>query len=208
MVRNLNFEVSDGVQDKNAVEKQFFAESNFRFFSVMTLGIENLRQRLSMMFFGQIKAELFQLIEDIELGILNCHQKLKKLRSARTTFDEQKDFFVDLNDDFQKLCEIAIKGDYEHDFFANRSLLERRLSAMIVNMRMDFEEKIRTEKAQWKIVKSTNDKKNCRTRTQAVKEMRKLLKMNRGREVEIFYLILMPALNRCLINYRTFRIHC
>ena len=174
----------------------------------MTLGIENLRQRLSMVLFGQIKAELPQLIEDIELGILSCHRGLEKLGPARITLDEQKDFLVDLSDDFQKLCEAAIKGDYEHDFFADRSLIERRLSAMIANMGMDFEEEIRTEGAQWKIVESTNGKKNCRTRAQAIKEVRKLLRMSRGREVGTSYLTLMHALNRCLISYRAFRIHC
>ena len=200
--------MSDDVQNRDAIEKQFFAESNFRSLSVMTLDIENLRQRLSMILFDQIKTELPQLIEDIELGILSCHRGLEKLEPARTILDEQKDFLVDLSDDFQKLCEAAIKDDYEHDFFADRSLIERRLSAMIGNMKMDFEKEIRTEEAQWKIVESTNGKKNCRTRAQAVKKVRKLLRMSRGREVGTSYLTLMHALNRCLISYRAFRIHC
>lgn len=148
MIRNLNFEMSNVAQNKDAVEKQFFIENNFRFLSTMTLDIENLRQRLNIMFFDQIKTELSQLISKIELGILNCRRELKKLRSALITFDEQKNFLVDFSDDFQKFCEVAIKGDYEHDFFADRSLIERRLSAMIVNMRINFEEEIRTKKAQ------------------------------------------------------------
>jgi len=73
---------------------------------------------------------------------------LKKLEPARITLDDQKNFLVDLSDDFQKICEAAIKDDYEHDFFADRSLFDRRLSAMIVNMRMNFKEEIRTEEAQ------------------------------------------------------------
>ncbi len=89
MVRNLDSGLSDGAQDRDAVEKQFFAESNFRSLSAMTLGIENLRQRLSMVLFDQIKAELSQLIEDIELGILSCRRGLEKLGSARITLNEQ-----------------------------------------------------------------------------------------------------------------------
>ncbi len=70
-----------------------------------------------MVLFSQIKAELPQLIEDIESGISSCRWGLEKLGPARITLDDQKDFLVDLSDDFQKLCEAAIKGDYEHDFF-------------------------------------------------------------------------------------------
>ncbi len=135
------------------------------------------------MLFSQIKVELSQLIEDIESDISSCRWELKKLEPARITLDDQKNFLVDLSDDFQKICEAAIKDDYEHDFFADRSLFDRRLSAMIVNMRMNFKEEIRTEEAQWKIVKNASRKKRCRTRAQAIKEVRKLLRMSRGREV-------------------------
>ena len=136
-----------------------------------------------MVLFGQIKAELPQLIEDIESGISSCHRGLEKLGPARITLDDQKNFLVDLSDDFQKLCDAAIKGDYEHDFFADRSLFDRRLSAMIANMGMDFKEEIRTEGAQWKIVENASRKERCRTRAQAIEEVRKLLRMSRGREV-------------------------
>ncbi len=136
-----------------------------------------------MILFDQIKVELSQLIEDIESDISSCHWELKKLDSARITLDDQKNFLVDLSDDFQKLCDAAIKGDYEHDFFADQSLFDRRLSAMIVNLKRDFEEKIRTKETRWKIVQSASRKKDCRTRGQAIEEVRKLLRMSREREV-------------------------
>ncbi len=145
VVRNPDTGASSGAQDRDAIEKQFFAESNFRSLLATNLGIEHLRQRLSMILFDQIKAELSQLIEDIESGISSCHRGLEKLGPARITLDDQKNFLVDLSDDFQKLCDAAIKDDYEHDFFADRSLFDRRLSAMIVNLRRNFEEKIRTK---------------------------------------------------------------
>jgi len=136
-----------------------------------------------MILFDQIKAELSQLIEDIESDISSCHRGLEKLGPARITLDDQKNFLVDLSDDFQKLCDAAIKDDYEHDFFADRSLFDRRLSAMIVNLRRNFEEKIRTKETRWEIVQSASRKKDCRTREQAIEEVRKLLRMSREREV-------------------------
>lgn len=57
------------------------------------------------------------------------------------------------------------------------------LSVMIANMGMDFKEEIRTEGAQWKIVENASRKERCRTRAQAIEEVRKLLRMSRGREV-------------------------
>lgn len=185
VVRNLDSGVSDGMQDRDAIEKQFFAESNFRSLSVTTLGIENLRQRLSMVLFDQIKAELPRLIKDIESGISSCRHELERLGPARITFDDQKNFLIDLSDDFQKLCEAAVKGDYEHDFFADRSQADRRLSATIANMGIDFEEDIRTDGAQWKIVEGVASDKRSRTRAQAIKDVRKLLRMSRGREVRV-----------------------
>lgn len=185
VVRNLDSGVSDGTQDRDAIEKQFFVESNFRSLSATTLGIENLRHRLSMVLFDQIKAELPRLIKDIESGISSCSHELDKLGPARVTFDDQKNFLIDLSDEFQKLCDAAVKGDYEHEFFEDRSLADRRLSATIANLGIDFEEDVRTEGAQWKIVEGEVPDKRSRTRAQAIKDVRKLLRISRGREVRV-----------------------
>ncbi len=183
MIRNLNFKLSDKVQDWDAIKKQFFAESNFRFLSIMILDIEHLHQQLSMMLFSQIKIKLSQLIENIKSDILSCCWKLKKLESAHIILNDQKNFLVDLNDDFQKFCKIAIKDDYKHDFFADWSLFDKRLSTMIINMRMNFKEEIQTEEAQWKIMKNASCKKRCWTQVQTIKEVHKLLRMSRECEV-------------------------
>ncbi|CZR52903.1 related to vacuolar sorting protein VPS1, dynamin, and related proteins [Phialocephala subalpina] len=181
VVRNLDS--GDQDQDRDTVETQFLAESNFRSLHATTLGITHLRQRLSEVLFDQIKAELPRLIEDIETGISSCRHSLEKLGPARVTLEDQKNFLVDLSDDFQSLCEAATKGDYEHRFFADQSLFDRRLSAVTANRGMEFEEEIRTEGVQWKIVEVASKRKRHRTRAEAVEEVRKLLKKSRGREL-------------------------
>lgn len=123
------------------------------------------------------------MIEDIENSILGCRNSLNQLGSARETPDDQRKFLVDLSSDFQSLCEAATKGDYEHTFFADQSLLDRRLSAMIANRGMQFEEEIRTTGAKWKVVEGGNRKKNQISRMEAVDQVRKLLRKSRGREV-------------------------
>ncbi|KAF2795549.1 hypothetical protein K505DRAFT_273051, partial [Melanomma pulvis-pyrius CBS 109.77] len=181
VVRNLDS--GDENQDRDATEKQFLAESNFRSLPAANLGITHLRQRLSIVLFEQIKAELPRLIEDIETGISSCRNSLEKLGPARVTLDDQKRFLVDLSGDFQSLCDAATKGDYENEFFADQSLFDRRLSAMIANRGVEFGEEIRTEGARWKVVEGVSKKKNQPTRAEAVEEVRKLLKKSRGREL-------------------------
>ena len=183
VVRNLDTSEED--QDRDAVETEFFTESTFRSLSVTNLGIAHLRQRLSLVLFGQIKAELPQLIADIEDGIANCCRGLESLGPARLTLDDQKNFLVDISDDFQTICEAAIMGQYEHHFFKDRFLDDRRLSAVIANRGMEFAEEIRTEGAQWKIVEKASKRRSHRTRAEAVEEVRKLLRKSRGREVNL-----------------------
>lgn len=182
MVRNLDS--SDEHQDRDTVETQFLAESNFRSLPAAHLGIVYLRQRLSVVLFDQIKVELPRLIDDIEAGITSCQRGLEKLGPARVTPEEQTNFLMDLSDDFKSLCDDAIEGHYEQSFFADQSLFDRRLSAMIANRGIEFEDEIRTEGAFWKIVEGPSKRKNERTRVEAIKEVQKLLRKSRGREVE------------------------
>ncbi len=191
VVRNLDD--SDKDQNRDAVEKDFLIESNFRSLSVTNLGIAPLRQRLSVVLFEQIKSELPRLIEDIESGITSCRSGLEKLGPARLSLDEQKEFLVDLSGDFQSLCDAAIKGDYEQDFFADSSQFNRRLSAMVANRGVEFEEDIRTDGAEWKIVDCVSKKKNHLTRAEAVEQVRRLLKKSRGREVGTHSFLLLTS---------------
>ena len=181
VVRNLDS--GDESQNRDTVEAQFFEESNFRSLPAAHIGIVHLRQWLSVVLFDQIKAELPRLIEDIEAGISGCRRGLEKLGPARVTLEEQMSFLMDLSDEFESLCEAAIEGHYEQPFFADQSHFNRRLSAMIANRGFIFEEEIRTEGAQWKIVEVASKKRRNRTRVGAIEEVRKLLKKSRGREV-------------------------
>ena len=48
---------------------------------------------------------------------MKLSSKAEKARPVCTIFDEQKNFFVDLSDDFQKLNETTIKTIKNRDFF-------------------------------------------------------------------------------------------
>ncbi len=185
VVRNLDS--STHGQNRDTVETQFLTESNFRSLHAKNLGIAHLRQRLSEVLFDQIRAELPRLIKDIETGILSCRRDLEDLGPARVTLDDQKNFLVKLSGNFQSLCEAATKGDYEHKFFADQSLSDRRLSAMVANGGIEFEKTIRAEGMQWKILAYVDItmSERCRTRATAVKAVRELLQKSRGREVRI-----------------------
>ena len=145
VVRNLDDTNKD--QDRDAVEQAFLTESNFQSLSAISLGIAHLRQRLSVVLFEQIKSELPRLIEDIESGISSCRRGLEKLGPAQLTLDEQRKFLVDLSGNFQLLCNAATKGDYKQSFFTDPSLFDRRLSAMVANRGVSFEEDIQLDRA-------------------------------------------------------------
>lgn len=200
VIRNLDS--SDEHQDRDTVEARFLEESNFRCLPTAHLGIVHLRQRLSVVLFDQIKAELPRLIEDIEAGISGCRRALEKLGPARASLEEQQSFLLDLSDEFESLCEAAIAGRYEHPFFTDQSHFDRRLSAMIANKGFEFEEEIRTEGAQWKIVEFASKKRRNRTRAEAVEEVRKLLKKSRGREVSFQSTRLVGLLNQSVVATR------
>jgi hypothetical protein len=160
----------------------------------------------SLVPFGQIKAELPQLIKDIEICISSCCRGLENLGPARVTLNDQKGFLVDISDDFQTICKAAIKGDYKHRFFVGQYLHDRRLSSIIANWGMDFAGEIRTEGAKLKIVKSARSQKRYCTRAGAVEEVRKLLRKSRGCEVRTSVNIFFYNNTKYSTSYQAFQI--
>ena len=61
------------------------------------MGIGKLRERLSSIFFEQIKAELPTLIQDIEGKISECRSTLAKLGPDRAAFAQQQLFLLKIS---------------------------------------------------------------------------------------------------------------
>lgn len=172
---------------RDAEEKEYFKGSNFKSLLSSTIGITSLRTRLSKVLFDQICLELPKLVEEIEQRISTTRSERDKLGPSRAKLDEQQAFLIRLSQSFQTICQAAVRGDYDHDFFRSDQNAERRLCADLMNKHFEFANNLQKSGSSWNIVgpeisNESNDPR-CKTRKEAIKDACKLLKRSRGREV-------------------------
>lgn len=184
VVRNLDSTTEKNQSDtRDQIEAAYFRESRFNSLPPGSVGIASLRARLSKVLFDQIRTGLPKLVEDIELQIQSAKSYLNKLGPERDNFNKQISFLVALSQSFQTVCQAAVRGDYDHDFFRLDENPDRRLCANIMNMHIDFAENIQREGATWIIQDTKTDEERSRTRAEAIEDACKLLRRSRGREV-------------------------
>ena len=142
IVKNRDYESRHSLaEERNRSEVQFFSEGNWRDLPRDMVGIGSLNVRLSKILLEQIKRYIPSLIKDIQLGIDECKMKLTKLGSGRSTAEEQRQYLLELSEQFQRLCKPAIDGNYDDGFFGNPSSDEeyrKRLRAVVQNLNRDF----------------------------------------------------------------------
>lgn len=117
----------------------------------MSMGIENLRQRLSVILFDHIKKEL----PKVEVEIIKEHQSvvdsLTHLGGSRSTQSERREFLLKVAETFRNLVQRADNGSYKHDFFGKgdkeRQLATgdniKRLRASVVYLNDQFASQMR-----------------------------------------------------------------
>ncbi|KFZ04293.1 hypothetical protein V502_10260 [Pseudogymnoascus sp. VKM F-4520 (FW-2644)] len=172
------------LETRNSQEKAYFKESNFNSLPPHNVGIESLRTQLSKVLFNQIRLELPRLVDDIEQRILTTRATKDKLGPNRTGINDQHAFLIQLSQTFQTICQAAVRGDYDSDFFQSDELSEKRLCANLMNKHFEFAEKLRKSGSQWIIVeKKSNADARIRTRQEAITDACRLLKRSRGREL-------------------------
>jgi GTPase SAR1 family protein len=172
------------LETRDAQEKAYFKDSNFKSLPSHSVGITSLRAQLSKVLFHQIRFELPRLVEDIEQRISTSRVARDKLGPNRATIDEQRPFLIQLSQSFQTICQAAARGDYDHEFFQSDQNTERRLCANLMNKHFEFAEDLQNKGSLWNIVEAkANDEVRSRTREEAIKDAQKLLKRSRGREV-------------------------
>ncbi|KAL5354349.1 hypothetical protein ACLOAV_000438 [Pseudogymnoascus australis] len=174
------------LETRNAEERAYFKDSNFRSLPSHNVGIESLRTQLSKVLFNQIRLELPRLVDDIEERILTTRTAKDKLGPSRTSIDDQRAFLIQLSQTFQTICQAAVRGDYDNDFFQKYNFLsERRLCASLMNKHFGFAENLRTSGSQWIIEEREGlfGRPTSRTRKEAIVDACRLLKRSRGREL-------------------------
>lgn len=178
--------------NRDKEEDEWFADSNFKTLPSVSRGVSRLRDRLSKMLFNQIREQLPGLMADITKGSADCRAKLEELGKSRLTLEEQREYLLEISEDFEKLCTDAIGGPYDDPFFGDGVTAEgyeTRLRAVVRNMQIEFAEEIRTDGQQWKILDSSSEEKSSpednryRTRAQAIDSILMLVKRSRCKEL-------------------------
>ncbi|KFY95134.1 hypothetical protein V500_02918 [Pseudogymnoascus sp. VKM F-4518 (FW-2643)] len=148
------------LETRNAEEKSYFKDSNFKSLPSQNVGIESLRAQLSKILFNQIRLELPRLVDDIEQRICTTRAAKDKLGPSRSSIDDQRAFLIQLSQTFQTICQAAVRGDYDNDFFRSDELLPgqlfqsdelsvKRLCANLMNKHFEFAENLRNQGCQW-----------------------------------------------------------
>ena len=189
------------LETRNAEEKSYFKDSNFKSLPSHNVGIESLRAQLSKILFNQIRLELPRLVDDIEQRICTTRAAKDKLGPSRSSIDDQRAFLIQLSQTFQTICQAAVRGDYDNDFFRSDELPPgqvfqsdelsvKRLCANLMNKHFEFAENLRKQGCQWIIKEEAvgsgafQFESRNRTRRQAIAAACILLKSGRGREVK------------------------
>ncbi|RAL66005.1 hypothetical protein DID88_005666 [Monilinia fructigena] len=138
-------------------EISWFQESNFRTLPKASVGIEQLRIRLSILLFEHIQRELPNLRRELEKGLSVSQDQLKKLGDARSTTEECKAYLVQLSADFEKLCKASVDGHYEGSYFRgdpvayNSGIDSRRTRAVVQVMNKRFSDNLRSKGHKYQI---------------------------------------------------------
>jgi hypothetical protein len=169
---------------RDAAETDFFSKGIWKSLSPSQLGISALRLRLSLVLSDQILRQLPNVLEDVTEGLQGCKNILVKLGSARANVMEQRRYLLKLSSTFSDLVRAAVNGAYTDEFF--RTSYERRLRAIVQNTLADFARDMRLKGHATTIFQGEamgEDKPYSVYRSSYIKEVMKLMKESRGREL-------------------------
>jgi GTP-binding protein EngB required for normal cell division len=195
VLRNMDSEAgSSSLPQRDEEEKEFFSQGTWRTLPESILGIAPLRERLSKLLLAQIAAELPSLVEEIESKSTDCCTELQKLGQPRTSIEEQRRYLLALSQTCQSLIKAAVDGTYNDDFFGDAktaSGYHKRIRAVIQNLSETFTENMTYHGHRCAIIgpsdkaflQTLSPKVKRLTRSEFLKDIEKLMKRTRGREL-------------------------
>jgi GTPase SAR1 family protein len=147
ILKNRDYDArQSSTEERDQSERVFFSEGVWRGLPRDMVGVETLRQRLSMILLEQIKRYLPSLMADIQSSIKDTREKLLKLGDSHDSPEKQRQFLLRLSESFQMLSRAAIDGNYDHEFFGNPfsdDEASKRLRSIVQNLNLDFAELMR-----------------------------------------------------------------
>ena len=120
VLKNRTFEERDfDLVERNNAEAAYFRTSNFKVLPEHCVGVDALRNRLSILLFEHVKQELPKLRSDLEEALLEAKTQLQVMGSNRTTAADCKLYLMELSLDFHGICQAAVDGHYEGEYFTS-----------------------------------------------------------------------------------------
>lgn len=164
VIRNRKYdENSFSFLERNATEATYFRTSNFKTLPQEFLGIEALRDRLSMLLFEHVRQALPRLREDLRARLHETRLRLDMMGSSRATAQDCKAYLTQFSLAYYEICKAAMEGHYEGDYFnrggetafSSKSKTSiRRLRAVIQLMNTEFSENLRSKGHKYQIERS------------------------------------------------------
>ncbi|PMD57289.1 dynamin family protein-like protein [Hyaloscypha bicolor E] len=156
VLKNRKFEEQDcSLRDRNFAESTFFRTSNFNVLPKESVGIDELRKRLSRLLFEHVKQELPKLRQDLENALTEANTQLDVMGSCRSSPAECKAYLSQLSQDIYDVSKAAVDGHYEGDYFHGEITDEEfkdedespvsisRIRAVVQNLNTEFSETFR-----------------------------------------------------------------
>ena len=95
VLKNRSFEEGDSnLMERNSAERAFFHKSNFKTLPKESVGIDALRNRLSLLLFEHIKQELPKVRQDLENVLTETMDQLSVMGSRRSTSEDCKAYLT------------------------------------------------------------------------------------------------------------------
>jgi hypothetical protein len=111
-------EADISLEDRKLSESKWFhSDPFFRTLPTRFVGIDSLRQRLSLLLFEHVKRELPQLRQDLENAMYDAQSELDAMGKRRATAAECKEYLFRLSMEFHEVCKAAVDGHYEGAYF-------------------------------------------------------------------------------------------
>lgn len=193
VLKNMDSEKGQSSLDvRDTEEARFFSGGVWKDLSRSLVGVGTLRDRLSKVLLGQIATELPSLIDEIEVKINACDNRLDKLGEPRATMAEQRLYLLHISQVLQSLVKAAVDGTYNDLFFGDAKTdlgYQKRLRALVQNLNQDFADQISKRGHSRQIVETTSAAKTIPrsvtliTRDEFLDHIEHLMKRTKGREL-------------------------
>jgi GTPase SAR1 family protein len=191
ILKNRDYAKRDcSTEERDEEERSFFSKGIWTTLSINLLGLDALKPRLSTVLRDQIISELPSLIQDVEVGIDECLNRLAKLGEARGSLNEQRRYLMHIGQAFSSLVKAAVGGIYGHEFFGSTKTKEgysKRLRAVIQALLIDFSDDMRRNGHDRQIIDDGVEYEESGptkiARADYVSEVRTLMRRSRGCEL-------------------------